>query len=135
MNRLARHGKDYELAPVFKEGALTCILTRKIRDHVDLWVAEQIPFEQILKKVKDQAMAVKLDTDVSRGEAGVAMGEQSDPAKHPGPPQFGGGHAGTDLNGISGKGPRVGWKGKRKGTGKGTDSPVVHEPLNYGLDH
>ena len=39
MNRLARHGKDYELTPVFKQEALQCILTGKIRDHFDLWVA------------------------------------------------------------------------------------------------
>ena len=79
MNRLSRHGKEYELPPVFKQEALECILTGKIRDHFDLWVAEQVPFEQILKKVKDQAMAVKLDTYVMRGRAGFAMGEMSDP--------------------------------------------------------
>ena len=90
INQLARHVKDYELPPVFKQEALECILTGKIRDHFDLWVAEQVPFEQIMKKVKDQAMAVKLDTDVCRGKAGVAMGEQSDPAKQFGSPQIGG---------------------------------------------
>ena len=47
MNRLARHGKDYELGPVFKQEALKCILAGKIRDHFDLWVADQVPFDQM----------------------------------------------------------------------------------------
>ena len=53
-------------------------------------------------------MAVKLDTDVTRGRAGVSMGELSDPTKHPGPPQFGGDQAATDLIGLNGKGHRGG---------------------------
>ncbi len=35
MNRLARHGKDYELNPVFKQEALKRILIGKIRDQFD----------------------------------------------------------------------------------------------------
>ena len=120
MNRLARHGKEYELPPVFKQEALKCILISKIRDHFDLWVAEQMPFEQVLKKVKDQAMAVKLDTDVSQGRAGVAMGEQLDPSKQPGPNQFqaGGETWGAELNTFNGKGPKGGGNNRRKGIGK-----------------
>ena len=45
MNRLARHGKDYELTPVFKQEALKRILAGEIRDHFDIWVAERIPFD------------------------------------------------------------------------------------------
>ena len=69
-----------------------------------------------MKKVKDQAMAVKLDTDVSRGKEGVAMGEQSDLAKQPGPPQFppGGDQGRPGLNAFNGKGHRWAWKKKRK---------------------
>ena len=125
MNRLARHGKEYELPPVFKQEALKCILIGKIRDHFDLWVAEQMPFEQVLKKVKDQAMAAKLDTDVSQGRAGVAMGECPDSLKQLGRDQFpsGGEQGAADLNAFNGKGP--GWgqqsKGKDKGKGKGKD--------------
>ena len=85
---VSRHGKDYELSPVFEQEALECISIGKIRDHVDLYVAEQLPFEQILKKVKDQAIAAKLDTDVSQGRAGVAMGECPDRAGQPGRDQF-----------------------------------------------
>ena len=66
-------------------------------------------------------MAVKSDTDVSRGRAGVAIGELSDQAKQPGPPQFGSDQMATDLNALNGKGYRGGWKNKRKGAGKGTD--------------
>ena len=114
MNRLARHGKEYELPPVFKQEALKCILIGKIRDHFDLWVAEQMPFEQVLKKVKDQAMAAKLDTDVSQGRAGVAMGECPDALKQPGRDQFpsGGEQGAADLNAFNGKGPKGSWRRK-----------------------
>ena len=95
---------------------MKCILTGKIRDHFDLWFAEQMTFEQIMRKVKDQAMAVKLDTDVSQGRAGVAMGEQPDPSKQPGTQQFqaGGEQGGAELYAFNGKGPKGGWKNKRK---------------------
>ena len=126
MSRLARHGKDYELSPVFKQEALKCILIGKIRDHFDLYVAEQLPFEQILKKVKDQAIAAKLDTDVSQGRAGVAMGECPDRSGNPGREQFPSGEpqGPADLNAFNGKGPKGGWKKKHqpwKGPGKGGD--------------
>ena len=107
MNRLARHGPEYELAPVFKMEALKTILGHgKMRDHFDLWSAEQMPFEQVLKKVKDEARAAKLDTDVSQGRAGVAMGEQVDPPKQPGPQQFehGDGQWSAELYAFNGKG-------------------------------
>ena len=92
---------------MFKQEALKCILTGKVRDHFDLWVAEQLPFEQILKKVKDQAMAAKLDTDVSQGRAGVAMGECHDLSKQPGRDQFptGGDLGAADISAFNGKGP------------------------------
>ena len=66
-------------------------------------------------------MAAKLDTDVSRGRAGVSMGELSDQTKQPEPPQLGSDQSATDLNGLNGKGFRGGWKYKKKGAGKGTD--------------
>ena len=74
MNRLARHGKDYELSSECKKVALKRILIGKILDRYDLYVAEQLPFEQIFKKVKDQAMTAKLETDVAQGRSGVAIG-------------------------------------------------------------
>ena len=39
MNRMARHGKDHELPTVYKQEAVKCILSGKIHDHDDLWVA------------------------------------------------------------------------------------------------
>ena len=107
MNRLARHGPEYELAPVFKMEALKTILGHgKMRDHFDLWFAEDMSYEQILRKIKDEARAAKLDTDVSQGKAGVAMGEQSDPSKQPGPQQFtaGDGQWSPELYAFNGKG-------------------------------
>ena len=63
-----------------------------------------------MKKVKDQAIAVKLDTDVSQGRAGGAMGEHLGPSKQPGPNQFqtGGETWGAELNAFNGKGPKGG---------------------------
>ena len=66
-------------------------------------------------------MAAKLDIDVPRGRAGVAMGELSGPNKHPGPPQFGGDQVATDLIGLNSKGHRGGWKIRGKEPEKGTD--------------
>ena len=123
MNRLARHGSQFELGPVFKMDALRNILGNgKIKDHFDLWVAElgtapldQTAFEHILKKIKDEARAAKLDTDVSQGKAGVAMGEQVDLPKQPGPQQFehGDGQWNAELYAFNGKGGKGGWKNKR----------------------
>ena len=129
MNLLARHGLDFELAPVFKMEALKSILgTGNTRDHFDQWFVEQISVEQILKKVKDEARAAKLDTDVSQGRAGVAMGEQVDLSKQPGPQQLttGEGQWNAELYAFNGKGGKGGGKNKRsrspsRGYGKGMD--------------
>ena len=129
MNRLARHGPEYELAPVFKMEALKTILGHgKMRDHFDLWFAEDMSYEQILKKIKDEARAAKLDTDVTQGKAGVAMGDQGDTSRQQGPQQFatGNGQWSPELYAFNGKGGKGGGKNKRsrspaKGYGKGTD--------------
>ena len=100
----------------------------RIRDHFDLWFAEQMTFEQNLKKVKDEALAAKLDTGVSQGRAGVAMGEQVDLSKQPGPQQFTTGEEqwSAELYAFNGKGGKGGGKNKRsrspsRGYGKGMD--------------
>ena len=72
VNRLARHGDEYRLSETFKHVALKQIPTGKIRDNFELWEAEQMSFEDLLKKVKQQARAKKLDRDAHRGKTGVA---------------------------------------------------------------
>ena len=76
VNRLARHGEDYQLNEAYKKVALKQILVGKVRDNFDLWQAEKMSFEELLKKVKELARAKKLDTDASHGKAGVALGAQ-----------------------------------------------------------
>ena len=85
-------------------------------------------YEQILRKIKDEAWAAELDTDVSQGKAGVAKGEQGDPSKQQGPQQLatGEGQWSAELYAFNGKGGKGGWKNKRsrspsKGYGKGMD--------------
>ena len=51
MNRLARHGEDYQQNEVYKKVALKMILVGKTRDTFALWQTEKMPFEELLKKV------------------------------------------------------------------------------------
>ena len=74
VNRLARHGDAYRLPEAFKKVALKAMLVGKIKDNYELWEADKLSFEELLKKVKELARAKKLDTDASHGKAGVALG-------------------------------------------------------------
>ena len=76
VNRLARHGEDYQSNEAYKKVALKQMLVGKVRDNFDLWQAEKMSFEELLKKVKELARPKKLDTDASHGKAGVALGAQ-----------------------------------------------------------
>ena len=73
-NRLARHGPDYEMANIFKKVALKKILVGKARENYELWEAERLSFDELLKKVKEHARAKKLDKDAAKGKTGVALG-------------------------------------------------------------
>ena len=73
MNRLARYGEEYQLSEAFKKVALKKILVGKLRDNFELWQADKLPFEELLKKVKEQSRAKKLDTDANQGKAVVAV--------------------------------------------------------------
>ena len=74
-----------------KKVALKQMLVGKVRDNFDLWQAEKMSFEELLKKVKELARAKKLDTDASHGKAGVALGAQhaKGGAQEQGHPGFG----------------------------------------------
>ena len=50
VNRLARHGEDFQLNEAFKKVALKKILMGKVRDNFDLWQAEKMSFEELLRK-------------------------------------------------------------------------------------
>ena len=130
MNRLARHGEEYQLNESFKKVALKKILVGKILDNFEILNLDKLPFEQILVRVKELARIKKLEKDVAQGRTGVATGSQR--PKGPGDghqhqyqvPSFGAQEEEpTDVNAFNGKGP--GWgqqsKGKSKGKGKGKD--------------
>ena len=72
--RAAHHGEEYQLNDAYRKVALKQILVGTARDHFDLWQAEKLPFEELLRKVEEQSRANKLDTDVPRGMAGASVG-------------------------------------------------------------
>ena len=51
-NRLARHGEAYRLPEAYKKVALKKILIGKTKENFELWQAERMPFEELLRKVK-----------------------------------------------------------------------------------
>ena len=59
VNRLARHGVAYRLPEEFKKVALKAMLVGKIKDNYELWEDDKLSFEELLKKVKEQARAKK----------------------------------------------------------------------------
>ena len=59
MNRLARYGEEYQMSEAFKKVALKKILVGKLRDNFELWQADKMPFEELLKKVTEHARALK----------------------------------------------------------------------------
>ena len=79
VNRLARYGSEHQLPDMFKMVALRKILVGKIRDCYDLWHAEKYTYDEIIKKVKEQARSKKLDGDAARGKAGITMGAHQTP--------------------------------------------------------
>ncbi|MDA8609375.1 zinc finger domain-containing protein, partial [bacterium] len=146
VNRLERCGSEYHLAESFKKVALKQILSGRIRDNYDLWNSDKLPFDELLRRVRDQARAKKLDHDVAKGKAGVTVGRQQhdggqQPHGEPGTndvPQLiqqqranlGQGEPATDLNAFNkgkfGKGKKGKGKGKgdHKGIGKGDQSQL-----------
>ena len=62
------------MASIFKKVALKKILVGKTRENYELWEAERLSFDELLKKVKEHARAKKLDKDAAKGKTGVALG-------------------------------------------------------------
>ena len=116
MNRLARHGEEYQLSEAFKKVALEKILVGKLRDNFELWQADKLPFEELLKKVKEHARAKKLDTDAGQGRAGVSLGAHVTQGANANqaPPCFG--EPGHDIQEV---GAFNRWKKRQPQGGKG----------------
>ena len=72
--RIARHWPDDDMANIFKHVVLRKILAGKARENFELWGAERLSFDELLKKVKEHARAKKLDKDAAKGKTGVALG-------------------------------------------------------------
>ena len=87
--RLARPCKMYNLAEAFRVEALKKILIGKTKEYYELWQAEKMQFETLLKKVKEHARGNKLDTDVAKGRAGVALGTAQQDQSDCGAPHWG----------------------------------------------
>ena len=125
VNRLDRHGAAYCLPEEFKKVALKAMLVGKIKDNYELWEADKLSFEELLKKVKEQARAKKLDRDVQKGKTGVAVGANNshwepwrtaDNDQSQGPTASGGPNSESELNAYQArKGKGKGGKGKGKG--------------------
>ena len=74
VDRLARHGSDYELAPVYKIAALQHMLIGESKKLFQQWKLEGMSFEKLLAKLRDYARGQQLDGDAN---------------KLPGPPRVG----------------------------------------------
>ena len=74
VNMLAKHCDDYRLPGTFRKLALEQMLVGKVREHFELLEAEKLSFEELLKKVKEQARANNLDEYAQTIKSGVAMG-------------------------------------------------------------
>ena len=117
------------------------MLVGKIKDNYELWEADRLSFEELLKKVREQARAKKLDRDVQKGKTGVALGANNQPSNSQwqpwrtdhndpstGPTAPGGPGLESELNAYQArKGKGKGGKGKGKGgdggKGKGAGKP------------
>ena len=121
-SRLARHGADYTLPAACKKVALKKILTGKVRETCELWEAENLSFDDPLKRTTDLARARQLDNDVAKGRPGVSMGPTVVNA-----PAWGGGNqeggGQEDVNAMNQSNKKK-WKkkgGKSKYKGKGDE--------------
>ena len=114
VNRLGRHGEEYQVNETLKKVALKKMLVGNTLEHFELLNLEKLPFEELLMKVKEQARMKKLDKDVAQGRSGVAAGSQRVKDQEDIPPHqyqlpsFGRQEEeSTDINAFNGK--EAGW--------------------------
>ena len=113
--------------------ALKNILVWRVKANFELWESDRMPFEEILRRVKDQARAKKLEKDAQKGRSGINLGtsqanihqygQEFETWGGPANPQTESGSAPQELNsaqkGKDGKGKGKGKDGKGKGKGDG----------------
>ena len=119
-NSPARHGPDYEMANIFKKVALKKILVGKARENYELWEADRLSFDELLKKVEEHARAKKLDKDAAKGKTGVALGATDAAQEEWNWCSWSDEEPWEEVNAVipgKGKGQK-GSKGKSKGKGK-----------------
>ena len=118
VNRLARHGEEYELNETFKKIALKKILVGKILEHDELLSLEKLAFWELLLRVKEQTRINQLEKDVAQGCTGVnakserVKGQEGVPPHQYQVPSFGRQEGqNTGINAVNGKGPGWGQQG------------------------
>ena len=60
------------MSDALKKVALKNILVGKTKGNFELWESDNMPFEELLRRVKNQARAKKLERDAQMG----ALGDQ-----------------------------------------------------------
>ena len=80
VDRLSRHGGDYEMAPAFKVAALQHMLSGEPRRMYQNWKLENISFDKMLAKLKEYARGQKLDSEANRGKQAVDI-NRAEPAR------------------------------------------------------
>ena len=73
VERLSRHGSDYEMAAAYKSAALQNLLIGESRKLYLQWKAEGVSLDNMLAKVKDYARGLKLDGDANKGKQTVDL--------------------------------------------------------------
>ena len=71
---MARHGEDYKLSEALTEVALNNILVGNVNDNFELWEPDKMPFEEILRRSKDQARTNKLEHMYRTWKSGINLG-------------------------------------------------------------
>ena len=88
------------------------------RPYFELWEAERLSFDELLRKVKEHARAKTLDKDAANGKTGVALGAASASQEEWSWNSWADEDTREEVNAVTpgkGKGPKNS-KGKSKGT-------------------
>ena len=76
--RLARHGTQYELAPMYKTVALGKLLIGETKRVYEAWQLEGLPYEKLLAKLRDYSRSKRLDGEAKRGKQAVDLNASQD---------------------------------------------------------
>ena len=67
VDRLAKHGSQYELPAVYKTAAVHKFVIGESKRMFETWRLEGLPFERLLVKLEEYARSKRLDGDASKG--------------------------------------------------------------------